>query len=852
VKVSRFRVASEAALGAHGFVAKAAVHCFFVAALLLRWHSVTAGTPQPEIQERMVEWTIESTKRYADPFNDVEVDVIFAKDGQSWRVPTFWRGGQRWTVRFAPPSPGEYTYRLQSTDRHNPDLNGREGKVRVRSYAGPSELLRHGMLRISSNRRHFEYADGVPFYWLGDTWWTGLSDRLSWQGFQRLAADRKEKGFTVIQIVAGLVPYEELAPSDAGFRNEGGAVWEPGFARINPRYFDFADRRIFHLLDEGLTPAIVGSWGDILRFAGPAKLKQHWRYVIARYGAYPVFWILGGEVLDPPAELTTQLPTSMQPLVEHEWTDIAAYIRSIDPYRHPLTTHQYSPPLNLPFRGESLLDFDMVQSGHRGWPSIGAQVAQLNMHYARSSFTRPVVQGEIGYEKLGETHFEDFQRTAFWLSMLNGAAGHTYGANGTFEAYGADKPLHRVRWSFLSWEEGMNLPGSFQVGLGAKLLREYQWWRIEPHPEWVTPRGTTLLEPRTQVSDFDLRVMDESRFSDPDYVEWFEANYPGGAWKERNGDFRRPYAAGVPGELRLIYIPYFGLLPRTPPTILGLEPNARYHAFLWEPSLGTRIDLGLVERPSPGEPLVTDRFDSESTIAWREHGKGALARKGGTAAAQGEVLAAVLGAKETDSVVSVSALSSLSAGLTLRFRDADNYIAIHYSSKDKLLYLVSREKGVEGRLLGKTHVPQIGARITLSGEVRAGKAAGSITDGERTYTTPIVDIPDVQPGVAGILYRGDETQHFDDFTWRRSPALAREHSLQRRIYDSQGEHRGDLVGDGVDLQYTQVPGWDSFGRDKNILLDAYRPERMPTSGDWLLVLEGKDSRRESGVNVTSR
>ncbi len=125
-------------------------------------------------------------------------------------------GGSEWTVRFAPPSPGEYIYRLESTDPDNPDLNGREGRVRITAYHGANELLRHGSLRISSNKRYFEHADGTPFYWLGDTWWTGTSDRLSWEGFQKLTADRKAKGFTLVQIVVGLVPFEELAPSDPG------------------------------------------------------------------------------------------------------------------------------------------------------------------------------------------------------------------------------------------------------------------------------------------------------------------------------------------------------------------------------------------------------------------------------------------------------------------------------------------------------------------------------------------------------------------------------------------------------------------------------------------------------------
>jgi hypothetical protein len=68
-------------------------------------------------------------------------------------------------------------------------------------------LFKHGPIRVAADRRHFEYADGTPFFWLGDTWWMGLSHRLHFPDeFAQLAADRKAKGFNVIQIVAGLIP----------------------------------------------------------------------------------------------------------------------------------------------------------------------------------------------------------------------------------------------------------------------------------------------------------------------------------------------------------------------------------------------------------------------------------------------------------------------------------------------------------------------------------------------------------------------------------------------------------------------------------------------------------------------
>ena len=268
----------------------------FVVLALLCAAPVTATTHPAAGYERMAEWTFESRKAYADPFNDVEVDVVFENGSQSWRVPAFWRGEQKWSVRFAPPTPGEYRYRLQSTDTSNPDLNGPEGRVKITAYTGRSEVLKRGALRVSASRRYFEHADGMPFYWLGDTWWAGLSDRLPWSGFQTLTADRKGKGFTVVQLVVGLVPPEEQAPVDRGSRNEGGYVWDAEFRRINPEYFDYADRRISQLLDIGLVPALVGGWRTILPQMGLEKMKRHWRYIIARYGAYPVFWIAGGEL----------------------------------------------------------------------------------------------------------------------------------------------------------------------------------------------------------------------------------------------------------------------------------------------------------------------------------------------------------------------------------------------------------------------------------------------------------------------------------------------------------------------------------------------------------------------------
>src|SRR5262245_51220237 len=83
------------------------------------------------------------------------------------------------------------------------DLHGRTGSFEAVAYSGEHPLYRHGPVKVAPDRRHFQHADGTPFFWLGDTWWMAFCQRLRWpEDLQTLTADRIRKGFTVIQIVA--------------------------------------------------------------------------------------------------------------------------------------------------------------------------------------------------------------------------------------------------------------------------------------------------------------------------------------------------------------------------------------------------------------------------------------------------------------------------------------------------------------------------------------------------------------------------------------------------------------------------------------------------------------------------
>jgi hypothetical protein len=331
--------------------------------LKVQAQTAAAAVARMAEQYEPIEWGYTSQKAYNDPFNEIDVDVVFTNDaGRQWRVPTFWAGGNEWRVRFAPPLPGNYKYHVESTDKNNADLNGHEEMLRVEPYRGANPLLMHGPLKVSANRRYFEYADGTPFFWLGDTWWDGLCTRISVDEFRTLAADRQTKGFNVVQIVAGLYPDEP--PFDDRGKNEGGFAWEPGFTRINPAYFDAADRKIQSLVRAELSPAIVGSWGYYLPLMGVDKAKKHWRNLVARYGAYPVVWIMCGEL--PMPYYLSDHPQEDSAMQRKGWTEMAKYVRNIDPYGHLITAHP-SRSARQEVLDESVLDFDMLQTGHGSW-----------------------------------------------------------------------------------------------------------------------------------------------------------------------------------------------------------------------------------------------------------------------------------------------------------------------------------------------------------------------------------------------------------------------------------------------------------------------------------------------------
>jgi len=244
------------------------------------------------------------------------------------------------------------------------------------------------------------------------------------------------------------------------------------------------------------------------------------------------------------------------------WTELARYVRALDPYRRLLTVHPspgddcFSSYDIFPDAPE-LFDFAVLQTGHWDHQSFRGTLEVLHQDLARVP-PKPVLNAEVCYEGILGSNWQDTQRFLFWTHLLSGAAGHTYGAQGLWGMNDGSFVGEGGAWSEATWEEAYRLPGSRQLGLAKRLLERYRWWEFEPHPEWVEPH-----------------------------------------WSE--GDRFLPYAAGIRDEVRVVYFPS-GVVIVNPPgekvsfayqTVRLRDLTAEWRACFWNPRTGAEHECAV-------------------------------------------------------------------------------------------------------------------------------------------------------------------------------------------------------------------------------------------------------------------
>jgi hypothetical protein len=228
----------------------------------------------------------------AAPKTDLIVDFM-SPSGKVRSVLGFWDGGATWRERFSPDETGGWKYRTHSVPVV-PGLDGQAGQFQCDGSAGArSPFLRHGSVRVSTDGRHFEHADGTPFFWLGDTVWYGaiLSMAPDWETYLN---DRERKGFSVVH-------FNVVAPRNGVAADENGEVSFTGLEniRMNPKFYQHLDERVEAVNAHGMLAALVQTWGlrkqDSGNYLPESQLICLMRYLEARYGANHVVWILTGD-----------------------------------------------------------------------------------------------------------------------------------------------------------------------------------------------------------------------------------------------------------------------------------------------------------------------------------------------------------------------------------------------------------------------------------------------------------------------------------------------------------------------------------------------------------------------------
>ena len=375
---------------------------------------------------------------YDDPFNDVDVDLLLTNGSVTYKIPCFWDGGKVWKGRFVCPSAGNWSYTTVCTDKSNTGLHNQKSSFKITKYSGNLDIYKHGFVTTKASTKYFVYADGTPFFYLGDTHWNFSGEPLSM--VNTVVEQRVKQGYTVLQsepLGANFSFTDGITTADiTGLRlndKRFKAVADAGLVHANAQFFFPSSMDGFILAHGGYSSKKVGVANKIDQYdlTDQAKkaLEKISRYWVARYSAYPVMWTLGQEI-DNDFYFDRKEHDNWS-FVNNPYKYVAEYIYKYDPYKSPLTGHQeatsHTKASNSAFRDVEAHTWYGAQ-----WsPSLkGASIAAVAQDFWNNGQGKPVVNYEGRYCYLWTKHFG--ARAQGWMAYLSGMFGYGYGAQDTW------------------------------------------------------------------------------------------------------------------------------------------------------------------------------------------------------------------------------------------------------------------------------------------------------------------------------------------------------------------------------------------------------------------------------------
>ncbi|PWU20170.1 MAG: hypothetical protein C5B50_04575 [Verrucomicrobia bacterium] len=433
------------------------------------------------------EQSFKSTVNYSNAWQEASLTVRFTSPlGESSQVIGFWDGGKVWRVRFSPDQPGRWTYNTSCSDESNRGLNNQSGEFVCTAATGTSRFQQHGPVRVARDGRHFEHADGTPFFWMGDAVWAGavLSDEKDWDTYVRV---RASQGFDVALWT--------IAPSlnslgQSPFRGEGER------STIDPEFFRHLDRKLEELNQAGILSAIDPR-PSVGRLPKPQDILLV-RYAAARWNSAAVVWLVDNE---PNAK------------------EIGETIFKRFSSRPVMLCHGQVHSLPEDLRHEPWVDALGMQSLYeaaREWFFADAFEKAWTLEPTRPvNIFGPHENGEVPHKRITS---DDVRHFAYWALLVAHEAGVGYGAQGvsnwitntdvaTTRAAGSGLPL---------WHRALFMPAAKQMTMLARFIEQFEYWRLRPLPSMVvqpadTPPSHRIVAAQTESKDLALVYVPESR-----------------------------------------------------------------------------------------------------------------------------------------------------------------------------------------------------------------------------------------------------------------------------------------------------------------------------------------------------
>lgn len=430
------------------------------------------------------ELVFSSSTTYENPVQDVRsFEITFTSPTNLKKtINGFWDGGTTWKARFMPCETGTWSFETTCSDVKNFGLHGQKGTFNCKPGNDQKDIYLHGPIINPAGTYYLTHADGTPFFWLACTAWNGALKSTD-EEWDKYLQQRVANSYSAIQFVT--TQWRGCEKSSKGLVAFEGS----GRIRINPEFFRLIDKKTDRINDLGLVAAPVILW--TLQTGAGRELSPGYylpddqaillaRYIVARYGANHVVWLLGGD-------------GNYTGTYEQRWKTIG---RAVFDGKHQGIVAQHPQGrswIGEIYNDEPWLDIIGYQSSHSNAEGTVNWITKGPMSQMWHNLpARPLINLEPNYEEIRTTITDkDVRNACYWSLFATPIAGITYGANGIWPwLRTGEKILNHgdAPWTS-TWDKGINLPGSIQMGYLAQFIRKFEWWNLYPAQQLLTEQS---------------------------------------------------------------------------------------------------------------------------------------------------------------------------------------------------------------------------------------------------------------------------------------------------------------------------------------------------------------------------